>query len=388
MATPARAGMPGKALVAALSAVVFVAPMLSAVAYYGMAGRLVTGVVAAVAFWFGVGRLIEWAIATKAKAASDDVADVPLPDPTLAPVLDELERTRVELAAEIDRRMRLRVPLSLGLAVAVWAWGQFSIDPPGVIPLAIYCVVGATLGWLWASHALSERYRKTYKREVLPRLAAGFGTLTYRPAEGVDVQNLSRHRLFGAFDDVTAEDEITGSYHEVPLSIVEVRLTRRSGKQTVVVFDGLLTRVALPRTLRGTTAVIGDAGLFGSWRDAFADRTATRVRLEDPRFEASYEVYGTDQIAARALMTPAFMERFLALGERTGFARPLALAEDNQLTIALPKKGHGDLFEPPDYNHPATSRAAIARLHDELRDVLAVVDTVIDLDQSTRGRAG
>jgi hypothetical protein len=104
------------------------------------------------------------------------------------------------------------------------------------------------------------------------------------------------------------------------------------------------------------------------------------VRLEDPRFEGQYEVYSTNQIEARALLTPAFMERFMALAARSAFSLPAAMAEGNRLVVALPKcLGTGDLFEPPVYWKPAGGQALIA-LEQDIRAVLSMADTVIDLD--------
>ncbi len=51
------------------------------------------------------------------------------------------------------------------------------------------------------------------------------------------------------------------------------------------------------------------------------------MRREHQEFEKRYEVRSTDQIEARALLTPAFMERFVELGTRGGFAVPGAIAE-------------------------------------------------------------
>jgi hypothetical protein len=50
-----------------------------------------------------------------------------------------------------------------------------------------------------------------------------------------------------------------------------------------------------------------------------------RVRLEDPVFEKAFEVYGSDQIEARFLLTPDFMERLLGL-ERTFQGKQLRCA--------------------------------------------------------------
>ena len=111
------------------------------------------------------------------------------------------------------------------------------------------------------------------------------------------------------------------------------------------------------------------------------------VRLEDAAFEKKYEVYSSDQIEARALLTPAFMERFVALASRSGFALPGALAEGNRLVVALPKSlGTGDLFEPPVYWKPAGGRV-LFMLEQDIRAVLAMADTVIGLDFWATGRA-
>jgi Protein of unknown function (DUF3137) len=91
-------------------------------------------------------------------------------------------------------------------------------------------------------------------------------------------------------------------------------------------------------------------------------------------------VYGSDQIEARALLTPAFMERFTALASGLGFSPPAALAQGNRLTAALPKRIMGDLFEPPPYWKPAGGGEALLSLSRDIEAVLKMADAVIDLD--------
>jgi hypothetical protein len=105
-----------------------------------------------------------------------------------------------------------------------------------------------------------------------------------------------------------------------------------------------------------------------------------RVRLEDPVFEKVYEVYGTDQVAARALLNPAFMEKMLKLGERPDFERPLALCSGRLLQIAMPKRVGRDLFEPPSFQKPAASRDTLIQLQADIAAVIAAADAIIDLD--------
>lgn len=79
-----------------------------------------------------------------------------------------------------------------------------------------------------------------------------------------------------------------------------------------------------------------------------------------------YQVWGTDQVAARALFSLAFMERMLALAERPGFDPPLALARDNRLTVTMPKTRRKDLFEPPIYLQTAASGEALVQLDKDI----------------------
>ena len=351
-----------------------------------LAGRPFNGVVAALGLWFGGDWVIRGVVRQKHDAVAEDAAAQCVVPQSLMPILARLETSRAAMALMIERRMRSRMPLGLAAGAIAWLWSQFGRRPDDPVLLAVYLGVGATVAWLWASSSLASAYRRRYKDEVLTPMASELGDLSYRPAVAPDAAVLQQQRLFPYFDRLSAEDEVVGSYQGVPISIVELQLADTRGKSTVKVFDGLFVRVALPRTLSGMTAVVADIGILTALRDLMGARGAGRVRLEDPAFERIYQVYSTDQISARALLTPAFMARFVTLGERSGFQRPVALAQGNDLTIALPKQQGRDLFEPPAYNRRADSRAALARLHDDLAAVLTVAGAVIDLDQSVRGR--
>ena len=300
--------------------------------------------------------------------------------------LDELEAIRVRTRQQIGARQKVLIPLCLAGGVVFWIVAQLSGDRDGLIGLLKILLVAGAAGWFWASHKLSEAYRRLYKERVLPQLAAQFGALTYRQAVP-DLEALRRHRLFDEFDGWTCEDEIVGDYRGLPLSIVELKLTDGSGKDKRTVFDGLLTTVTLPRNLKGTTVVLPDRGMFGNLRDRLAGGGVERVVIEDPVFEKAYEVYGTDQISARALLTPAFMERFRKLAESGRFGPPIALAQDARLLLAQPKGSVGNLFEPPSYRQPAAGRDALSALSGDIEHVLAVADAVIDLDYAARAQA-
>lgn len=304
----------------------------------------------------------------------------------LAPQLRELTAARADVIRQARARSRIRVPLGIAGALVFWILSQWNADPPGAFELLMFLAVGAIAGEVWAINKLQTQYERLYKSRVLPALAARVGDLTYKPASADKVQRLRAARILPECDSVDADDEIAGTHRGLGLSIIEARLRRRSGKETRTVFDGLLIEIVLPRSLTGTTAVLTDEGVFGNFKTSWKTEGLETVRLEDPEFERRFEVYSNDQIEARALLTPAFMERFTSLAKSSGFSLPGAMAEGNRLVVALPKAmGTGDLFEPPAYWKPAGGQALVA-LERDIRAVLSIADTVVNLDFWAAGR--
>jgi hypothetical protein len=312
--------------------------------------------------------------------ARPDTSEGEAIEASLRDVLAELEKTRLETVQKINARAIWRVPLCVAGGLLVWILGQFSRDPGDLSDLAALLIVPGLGGYVWSSMTLSNQYARLYKERVLPRLAASFGDLSYRQAILPDMALLKAESLFREDANATADDELHGAYRNLPISIVELKLERGSGEDRQTVFDGLLVTLDLPRDTDAVTAVVSDAGAFGNFRDRLKMSGRQRVRLEDPVFEKIYEVYGTDQIAARALLNPAFMERLLALGDLTDFGRPVALCSGRKLMLAMPKRLGRNLFEAPSFQKPAANREALVQLRKDVAAVLSAADAVIGLD--------
>jgi hypothetical protein len=345
------------------------------------------GVFVALLFAAGAGWTLLWAGWSRGRPSATAMPTATELDAQLAPTLRELNVVRREVITEVKARSRLRVPLGIAASFLVWVLALRSDDPPGFFELIAFVVVGALAGEVWAASKLERDYRRLYKDRVLPHLAARIGELTYRQPARDGVHRLLGERILPAFDSVESDDEIAGTHRGLPVAIIEAQLKQGSGQETRVVFDGLVIEVALPRRLTGTTVVTTDQGVLGNLKARWKTGAMERVRLEDPRFEERYEVYSTDQVEARALLTPAFMERFTSLAALSGFSLPGALAEGNRLVVALPKSlGTGDLFEPPVYWKPAGG-AALVKLEQDIQAVLRMADSVIELDFWAAGRA-
>jgi hypothetical protein len=312
----------------------------------------------------------------------------------LRPVLAGLEAARLEVVQQVNARAMARVPLGAAAGFGLWCLEQMSGRPDrdgvaGVVWNAICLVgVGAMAGYYAAARDGSAAYARLYLGRVLPLLAARFGDLSFRSPAQLDLQALNSERFFDDYDRAVSDNEFFGAHRGLPISIASLLLTSGSGKQRRVSFEGLLVEVTLPRGMQAATTVIASTSAFEQLHHWLKTSNRQHVALEDPRFAQVYDVWSTDQIAARALLTPAFMERLLALsGPAANIdGRPLVAARDNRLTLISPRYGR-DRFLAPGFRKAAASRASLIALYDQIAGVLAVADAVIDLDQAARSVA-
>jgi hypothetical protein len=328
------------------------------------------------------------------KASSFDAKTADELVAALRPVLAELEAARLDVVRQVNSRAVIRVPVGAAAGFGLWCLEQMSGRPDrdgivGVVWNAVCLVgVGAMAGYYSASRDSSAAYARLYLSRVLPLLAARFGDLSFRSPAQLDLQALNSERLFDDYDRAVSNNEFFGTHRGLPISIATLLLTSGSGKQRRVSFEGLLVEVTLPRGLKGTTAVIAGTGGFEQLRHWLKTSNRQHVALEDPRFAQVYDVWSTDQIAARALLTPALMERLLALsGPAANIdGRSLVVARDNRLTLVIPRYGR-DHFVAPGFRRAAASRDSLLALYDQIAGVLAVADAVIDLDSAARAVA-
>jgi hypothetical protein len=106
---------------------------------------------------------------------------------------------------------------------------------------------------------------------------------------------------------------IHGEAEGIPFALSELRLYNQEGFE---VFAGVLGSFRLRRPCPGLTLVTRERGLLGNLV-ASAGTGIERVALEDPAFESRFEVYGSDQVWCRTVLTATMLERLLRLDEVT-----------------------------------------------------------------------
>ena len=140
-------------------------------------------------------------------------------------------------------------------------------------------------------------------------------------------------------------------------------------------FLGMFGIVDFNKSFRGHTVVLPEKKLRQSEWMRGSGREL--VKLEDPEFEKHFSVYGTDQIAARYILSTSLMKRITDFKKKIGRKLSLYFTE-NKFYVAISHKK--DQFERSIYK----SVYDFDRVKKFYNDLTIVTDIVEDLNLNTR----
>lgn len=173
---------------------------------------------------------------------------------------------------------------------------------------------------------------------------------------------------------VNFEDQMQGKAHGASFLAMEAHLEKevRTGKNKnwVTTFMGTLMFIEFDRKFLGRTVVRRNNILHNKKKF----EGMKKVGLVDPVFEKIFQAYGTDQVEARYLLTPDFMQRLVDLetsveGKRIRFA-----FINKTLMIAVETK---NCFEAGSMLKPLTTPSKAQNILDEIGAVYDVIDGVL-----------
>ncbi len=176
------------------------------------------------------------------------------------------------------------------------------------------------------------------------------------------------------YDRSEFEDQISGTAHGAKFLLHEAHLERREGsgknRKWVTKFRGQLLVIELDQKFLGQTVVLRDKG----WLQRKKRGDMKRVGLVDPVFEKIFEAYGTDQVEARYLLTPTFMQRLVDLETSVDGKKIRFGFDGGKLLIAVETANRyeaGSMFK------PLIETARTQKILDEVGAIYDVIDGVI-----------
>jgi len=260
-------------------------------------------------------------------------------------------------------------------------------DFPKSAPMIITAFAG-----LVAAGIVSKNYRKEYKEKIIARIA-GYAEegLTYKPDASIARYDFVKSRIFTlSCDRYSGEDYFRGRIGKTETEFSEVHAMHRNTSGTgsqqrdnyTTIFKGIFIIADFNKNFRTYTVVLPDTAekLFGKFGQSLQSVSFGRgklIRLEDPRFEKEFCVYGDDQIESRYILTPSLMERILAFREKWKTKVYLSFL-DSKVYIAISM--NRDLFE----LRPFKPAADFDFLEETLRFLTLLTGVVDDLNLNTR----
>lgn len=287
----------------------------------------------------------------------------------ILPLMQEVEEHRLAQYTSYKRRKGIAIPITiLAFIGAVYLEGTVGSEEADFIKIAI----GITIGlFAWVGLPVI-RYKENVKSKFMPTICSFFGNLTYALSGDTKVESQYEGEIFPSFNKQENEDIITGEYKGVAIAMHETTLKKKGNKSTYTVFKGLVLSLGLKKKFTGKTLLRKDAGSLGNFFTGKDFNGLTRVELEDPEFEAIFQVFSSDQVEARFVLTTAFMERLLNLAKLRSPTTPSVqcVFENDQLVIAVPSEKN--LFEPGKISE------TVLKL-DDTHNFLAEIKGVFDL---------
>jgi len=209
-------------------------------------------------------------------------------------------------------------------------------------------------------------------------------------AKATHFWDLPRFNLLPYYDKVTSQDLVFGKYKNVDLGFSELHATEEKWdskglKSIKKIFQGAVVIFDFNKNFKGHTLVKDDKGFLGnmlkknSHSDDFGN--LSRVELEDPEFEKMFQVFSSDQIEARYLLTTSFMERLKKLSSY--FESKKVEASFHKGSLLLIFHDSKDLFEPNSLFKKMDVTGECRKVIEQISLLFDIVD-ILKIDERTR----
>lgn len=286
----------------------------------------------------------------------------------LSPTLQKLEEKRKVIKKEALKRALTWDSIILIIALAI------SFYIPLILLFAFALIITITLIIILSR---SQPICADYKEQVISRLVKALVEQgKYDPNKGISQNTFNESKLFISPDRYDSEDLISGVIDKTSFCFAEVHAEERrvqsNGKTTtthwVTIFKGFMFIADFHKDFVGQTIVA---------RDSFLKLKRGRVKMENPEFERHFDVFSTDQIEARYILTPSMMERIVTLNNKLGGDIVLSFYNSNVMIAVNNSTNH---FEAGIWR-PINNTKVLLREYNLITSMISIVE---ELNLNTR----
>ena len=235
------------------------------------------------------------------------------------------------------------------------------------------------------SYLIIEKYRLTFKKSIISEMVLFYDeSLKYEPDKGIFLKAIQISNLFylSMKEKFVSDDYVEGKIGETFVQFSEIQISSTSFFSSAD-FHGLFLIADFNKHFKGDYIILPDPfeKLLGS---AVADTMQhfnimyrpPLIKMENPEFENEFAVYGTDEIEARYIITPALMDRMLDYKTKVGNKVYFSFTR-SRLFVAI--STDKELFEPTLFSSPDPKQIELWN-----KDLYLALSIVNELNLNTR----
>ncbi len=222
-------------------------------------------------------------------------------------------------------------------------------------------------------------YYRRSKENLLPLIARFFGDFSYVYRPDLPLPLLEKSMLFKNKGEIVADDCFTGTYKDLPATIVEYltfkRQRRRDEENRTERFvysktgSGIIFYARMNKNFSGQTLTVADKGVFNK---ITRYKNLQRVGMESPEFEKAFEVYSDNQIEARYILTAVMLEYMTEL--KKSFPKIEFSFFDEHILIKIETRKN--MFECTSFFRSVINKPRVEKIFKEFYLLFSVIDTL------------
>ena len=252
---------------------------------------------------------------------------------------------------------------SLLLFVAYSNGGIFAKDNEGVVKLSLIFYTLSYFAWFW----IKKGFENSIKEKIMPTVCSCLGNMKWSH------DNYSRGKVFSEscvvpqFTGEEYDDIFRGTYRDVNIEIIEPEYEIGSGKSRRTVFNGVIVKLDMNKPFTSHTVIKPNSLMHISPLS-----NLHHTELEDVEFNKKYDVFTNDEVDARYLITPSFMERLKNMQTAFSANNTSCAFFGNLLIIAL--NTNKDLFSICSLVKPIDDTKQYFQMYEEIVSIIKLID--------------
>lgn len=295
--------------------------------------------------------------------------------------LAEQEGPRREAVARSNKRFAIAALVSGTLLYLIFKDG---LAGAGFWFVLFPFAIGIPMIWAYWPRWTAKQAVKTGINEAIAQ-AVGI-TYSHRGNPDPAYSLLHAHRMLPGHNRQSFEDFWEGDVAGQPFRLFEAHLVQRTNdskgrSRSTTKFRGPFLTIGCAEPFHGTTIVQRAGrhkrfGFFGGTADSIsaAGKQLDLVDMVHPEFADAFDIYATDQVEARALIHPSYVERLIAIEQAFAGSKLRALFCDGTITVML---SASNMFESGNLD-PARDREKVAQT---IRQFRSLAELAIELNR-------